>query len=901
MGRKTKWFVQAAVLGIVSAIFVVPWVQGQVYGTFDLAHITIPIEDLYARYQRAGNIPVWTPEFQGGFPMMANGFQSFFYPPHMIMRSFLPGVWVANISLLLHTYLAAMGMWLLARTARLQLWPTAAAMLLFAGGGYFIGHITLPHLFFPAAWLPLILWSHVNFWVSPTWRRAVLVAALVAAQVFAGHVQMFLYAALMLAVAGLTLALFHLDRRHGWALTIPAVVLILTAVHVLPIQELLPLSKRGEAVTQEEAFSISYPVWQTLTWVRADIFGTGDTYAGAKNEPELLLFFGVGGITLGLIGVWTAVTHRHPLAAVALALVAVGWLLGSGEYSLLYRWLHSLPTFLQGIANPGRAMVLVHLGWSMLVGFGAEVLLVSTRRTRLWQLAAAVAVAAAVGWLIWRQLPETVEAVARQHIAWWLIGVVVLLLAIMLLPRVWRSSVLVIIVAVELVAGVWGINPRVPAQALTGPPRLASTIARTSAAPRVFSHTRLEPVPPPSYELSIGWRVDTVRSVQQTLVPQRNGWRGLRLGLTWRDEERQAAEVWVRVRDSAGRLLRAVPISGDRLRPDEFTEVLFESLGDSAGATYVVAVSSTAKGSPQPHVLIYANIGGDFNPTGELAECVRGICTTVRAPEAAAAADAALTLIYDDQPTVPEREALVPIFGEGFGYWMVRGHMQLQLKRVHRYMYELGERDDFFPENVARNRTLLDRFSVGRVVALWPEHRSLYGMDSMRLVGAVPVGEEYAQAYDNELAWPRVHLARDIRTADDPDEARQMLVDGQVPPTAVVVVGSVPADVGRAPAEATLVQDEPSQMRVRVSGSSSQLLVVRDVVFPGWQAAIDSRPTDILTVDSLFRGVIVPAGEHEVSFVYKPLPYRVGALLSGIGWLVVVGLGFPPSSWKKRR
>jgi len=36
---------------VVALLFVPFWVFGQVFGTFDLAHITVPIEQLFARYQ----------------------------------------------------------------------------------------------------------------------------------------------------------------------------------------------------------------------------------------------------------------------------------------------------------------------------------------------------------------------------------------------------------------------------------------------------------------------------------------------------------------------------------------------------------------------------------------------------------------------------------------------------------------------------------------------------------------------------------------------------------------------------------------------------------------------------------------------------------------------------------
>lgn len=892
MVNRSEWVYLGALAGILSLFFIVPWGLGQVYGTFDLSHITMAIEDLYARYQRAGEIPVWVPEVQGGFPMMANGFQSFFYPPHVLLRGWLPGVWVANISLLLHMWLAAAGMWRLLREVKLPMGAAAVAALVYAGGGYFVGHITLPHLFFPAAWLPLMLWSLLYFWRAPGWKSAASVAALTAAQVFAGHVQMFLYAALMMAIVGLVLAVRRFDRRLWWAGLVPVLVLILTAVHVLPILELLPLSKRGEALVGEEAFDVSYPAWQALTWVQADIFGQGETYAGAKNEPELLLFFGVAGTLLGLIGGWSAVRQRWPLAVIAGLLVVAGWLLGAGEHSVFYRWLHSLPTFLQGVANPGRAMVLVHLGWSILAGFGANAYLTASRRQGLRMIGGALLAAGIIIWLLRRSLPEGLEAVARQQIQWNLMAsLAVAVLVLAWLPVRWRSAALTGLVAFEIMAGGWEVNPRVPVQALVGEPRVAPLLLeKAREAPRILAHVRFEPVPPSVPELSVGPRLNTARSIQQTIVPQRDGWRGVRAGLTWDGPLRQAAEVIIEVTDERGEIVRETSVMGEVLRAEEFSEAFFEPLDDSANRRYTVSVSSTAKGAPQPHILVYATREDDFNPTGELSECARENCEP--RPE-----DAAITLLYDGETLVPEREALAPIFGEGFGYWMVRGLMQMQLKSVSRYMYELGEQADFRPENVLAHMTLLDRFSVGRIVALWPEHRYLEGLPNVRLLGSVPVGDIEGRVYANDAAWPRVQAARAVRLARDADEARRQLVEGNVPPDAVVVVGDVPPEMGGAPADVEVVLDKPRQMKIALRSDSAQLLVVRDTMFPGWRAHVDGTPAAILTVDSLFRGVVVPAGEHEVRFNYKPASYGRGAAASSLGWLAIGVF----SVWEGRR
>ena len=76
-----------------------------------------------------------------------------------------------------------------------------------------------------------------------------------------------------------------------------------------------------------------------------------------------------------------------------------------------------------------------------------------------------------------------------------------------------------------------------------------------------------------------------------------------------------------------------------------------------------------------------------------------------------------------------------------------------------------------------------------------------------------------------------------------------------------------------------MTESDAPPLRSIPSGDPRRL-VLADLAYPGWRATVDGRSADVLTVDGLFRGVVVPAGAHEVELRYRPLSVRVGALLS---------------------
>ena len=372
------------IAAVLAGMFVPYWLTGQVFGTFDLAHITIPIEQLMARYQARADVPAWVSEFNAGFPLMANGFQSFYYLPHMLLRPILPAAWLTNVSLLSHMWLAAGGMWLLLRSQKLPKGAAAIGALLFSAGGYFVGRITLPHLFFPAAWIPLVLWGVFWLWEKPSAWRGVGLAALAAGLIFSGHIQMAIYAGLMVVMALVVLALSSgkavMDWRR-WLIVVGAglLVFLLTAVQVWPVWEHLSVSRRGESLSEVEAYDVSYPLWQLPSVIYPGVFGRGDDYKGAKNEPELMAYVGVVGGLLGVLGLVSSKFWRSRLGRTAAVFMVAGVVLAGGGYSLIYRSLHELPTPLSGLANPGRALVIVYVGWVIAAAFGAVWL---TRRGR---------------------------------------------------------------------------------------------------------------------------------------------------------------------------------------------------------------------------------------------------------------------------------------------------------------------------------------------------------------------------------------------------------------------------------------------------------------------------------------------------------------------------------------
>lgn len=147
-------------------------------------------------------------------------------------------------------------------------------------------------------------------------------------------------------------------------------------------------------------------------------------------------------------------------------------------------------------------------------------------------------------------------------------------------------------------------------------------------------------------------------------------------------------------------------------------------------------------------------------------------------------------------------------------------------------------------------------------------------------------------AYRNARALPRARLARTVEHLPTPDAVAERLAQPDHDPAAVTLLEGLPGERLEAGAgRVTFLLDEPTRVQLEVEAETDAVLVLADVMFPGWEATIDGQPTTIWTADLAFRAVRVPQGRHLVEFGYYPRSVRWGLALSTVGLTAFVLLG----------
>lgn len=77
---------------------------------------------------------------------------------------------------------------------------------------------------------------------------------------------------------------------------------------------------------------------------------------------------------------------------------------------------------------------------------------------------------------------------------------------------------------------------------------------------------------------------------------------------------------------------------------------------------------------------------------------------------------------------------------------------------------------------------------------------------------------------------------------------------------------------------------ETDRAKIIVDTLHPGLLIMSDMLFPGWKARVDKAESPIYEANYAFRAVFIPAGKHTVEFYYQPISFMIGK------WVTIMSL-----------
>jgi len=239
-------------------------------------------------------------------------------------------------------------------------------------------------------------------------------------------------------------------------------------------------------------------------------------------------------------------------------------------------------------------------------------------------------------------------------------------------------------------------------------------------------------------------------------------------------------------------------------------------------------------------------------------------------------------------------ETLPPNRSRQWGVPSTGGYNPLRLERYSELL-DLGRRSRVSPETVRRPLPL-DLLAVRYLTAERGQER-LFGLEGsaewkpVERDDAVGVWERTAPL---PRAWlvPRTErrAARDILASI---RSGRLAGGGRFDPRRVALVEeeveALPDGPLAASAVATPTRIEPRRIDVRASSDRAAFLVLSDVHYPGWEVLCDGEPSRLVRCDYALMGTVVPAGEHEISFRFRPASLVAGGAVSVLALVALLG------------
>ena len=935
----------AVLIGAIVAVFW-PMLAGiGVYAESDTFTFFYPVFAQLHASLRDGELPLWTPNVFGGFPLFAEGQIGALYPPAILAAQLASPVEGFLLLRVFHVAVAVFGAFALARALGISAVGGTIGGLTFGFGSFVIAQQHHANLLAATVWLPLLFACIELGLARQGWIGHGLlgVAALILGiQALATHVQPLMLTGAMLAAyivtrqawmaiqemraAGLRRggpsAVVLLMDASATTVFVGAVGMLIAAAQILPLYELSQESWRAHGWSYQDAIEYSLPPVNLLTLLFPFFFRLPDGGQWSLWQIwESVIYVGVVPLVLAVVAA-VAVRRWAVTFFAVTALISAFFALGGYAPYGLYEWLWHIPGMSLQRA-PARFLLITTLGLSVLAAYGADWIAASAvagrgrdpaRRRLLVVQIAVVGVLAlvAVHLVFWRAWVQADRAWAMQVLAQTYLAlpkdplqliqpmdVVLGLESALDLANPKTMLPLVVLGLLGLLLVAWRELPRLR-------PAWQSLLVLLVVADLTLFASDFHPLVDVSYLGDPG-------PAGRALVERAGRWRVL----TRPDVETpQPNELLPHgIAEASG----YSPLQLERHRwYAQSVQTVDNVLLDLWSIRWIV---ETSRPEPMPSYQLVSfhprrplMIGGVDTPNGEI----------VLKPEPSPATQLRLITALSGGETIGD--------GEIVGEWLLTGAdgvRQVLPMRAGREIADWrprvsGQHVAHRPVQTAATIPVGDSGTVrtlgyaelplarrGAVASLQYRHVNpvgrtiLYGVglydrdeDSTSQVTredryAVVYRDTDVTVYENAAAYPRAFVVPEAVLAPDGPAAMARLRDGPLDPRRQVVVESVPdGGVGpftaTPPTDATVVAEGSAVIDLRADAPGGGFLVLTDPYYPGWKAYVNGVETPILRADYLFRAIALPPGSHEIRFIFVPSSLQRGTILSAAGLVIAV-------------
>ncbi|MCX6154243.1 MAG: YfhO family protein [Candidatus Kapabacteria bacterium] len=373
----------------------------------DFVEYVYPTQNFAAAESAKGYIPFWNPYSFGGMPFLADLQSGFFYLPNRILTFFvnsegkIPFV-ALELLLIFHFFISQLSMYSLMRSLEISKVGSVIGAVSYSFSLVFVCHVIHPMIVEHLAWFPLVFLFYRRAMIKLNFRDSALAGLIFGMSMLSGHPQITLYEAFFLGIffiwqlISAVKAGEYKGKNIGFGIIsgiIPIVIAVgIFCIQYLPSQELAGFSQRSE-MSFEKASEGSLEFEQIFSSITPKLFGATEGSESFKVPfylksnvthsiaPyfyywETAYYIGLAALILGFIALFFLVKTR--LIGFLLTMSIIGFFFALGSNGFIYEIFHKLPLF-GNFRNPARMMLYFVFGFSVLSGFGFDLIRVKTK------------------------------------------------------------------------------------------------------------------------------------------------------------------------------------------------------------------------------------------------------------------------------------------------------------------------------------------------------------------------------------------------------------------------------------------------------------------------------------------------------------------------------------------
>ena len=957
------WLAALAVM-LVPLLYFFPAVRGRLFLAPDDGIIfNVPLRVAAANIMRAGTLPLWNPYIFCGMPLHGAAQAGLLFPLNWFYLIFSAPT-ATNLMMLSTYMLAALGAFLYARRSGASIMGAALTSLVWQWSGFLIGQIGHTNIMHTAALLPWLLWAIDRYGAGRGRNRGVLLAVIVALEIFAGHQQTFVYALLVAIPYALVMSRAAKESRASylWSLAFIGAGLALAAVQILPTLELLRNSMRADA-SYEFFTSFSMPPRFLLTFLAPYLMGGGDgqlfraPYVGPSFYAEYNGYVGLVTIVLASLAF---VLKRDERTKFWTVVVFAGTLLALGRFAPLgfYKLIYHIPV-LNLFRVPARHLMEVEFALAVLAGRGLTAVGATRERAKTLRLVVAVSagvlcltyLAVTIGrpanFRLGREAPVTLLRAPELFMP--LVVAAASTVAIWLFARRRRGAALLLFAVLSFDLVLWGQSsgwrvgsPKSDFELWSEPAtvhflRTHGAQEKGAGPYRILTEDQpFDPDTPVSNAAPGGaWEPTLQPDIYMMYgVENAGGYDGF--GLARYSRLAGDMKVWGELTDPE-RTLRGASRELDLLN------VRYLLTRSSSSATGPATEGAAFPAATQVY-------GGERFGEENLnaASVVAGERLSFNVPPVEADHIALLTNLAWAE-TVKEREIVARVRvhaldGQIFNFELRAGdhtsewaydRPDIRSRIKHRrapvgtsYTVEDAqaryEAHTYVSSFALPRKAIIDggEIAVARVPGAPELSLSLTRLTLADGDRAFPLRSEWVKkglvanreqslpserdgptvprwkriaevgkvaVFENTHTLPRAWLATGELVATEEEELN-IIRSGKTPNGAAwnpleqaLVVSNTGASFGKGDGptgKAEVMRHEPNHVEVKTESVAPVILVLSENHYPGWRAFVDGQSVEVMRVNYNQRGVALPAGNHLVTFVYRPKSVLIGLVIS---------------------